>query len=77
MKAIGTDNIVGQTLQDEHIQIYGWINPGGNVSTAKTGYGGNAPAAYAFTPNIVELDQAVVYVERVTVQMDHIDWAFA
>jgi len=61
-----------------HIQIYGWINPGGNVSSAKTGYGANAPAAYAFTPNIVQLDQAVVYVERVpdTVQMDHIDWGF-
>ena len=78
MKAIGTDNVVGKTLEDEHIQIYGWINPGGNVSTAKTGYNGNFPAAYAFTPNIVQLDQAVVYVERVpdTVQMDHIDWGF-
>jgi hypothetical protein len=78
MKAIGTDNIVGQTLNEEHIQIYGWINPGGNVSSAKSGYAGNAPAAYAFTPNIVQLDQAVVYVERIpdTVQMDHIDWGF-
>jgi len=78
MKAIGTDNIVGQTLNDEHIQIYGWINPGGNVSSAKTGYNGNAPAAYAFTPNIIDLDQAVVYIERVpdTVQQDHIDWGF-
>jgi len=37
MKAIGTDNIVGQTLNDEHIQIYGWLNPGGNVSSAKQG----------------------------------------
>ena len=78
MKAIGTDNIVGSTLNDEHIQIYGWINAGGNVSSAKTGYAGNFPAAYMYTPNIVELDQAVVYVERVpdTVQMDHIDWGF-
>ena len=78
MKAIGTDNIIGQTLNDAHIQIYGWINPGGNVSTAKTGYGGNAPAAYMYVPNIFQLDQAVVYVERVpdTVQQDHIDWGF-
>lgn len=65
MKAIGSDNIVGQTLQDQHIQIYGWINPGGNVSTAKTGYNGNAPVGYAFNPNIAQLDQAVIYVERI------------
>jgi hypothetical protein len=78
MKAIGTNNIVGQTLNDEHIQIYGWINAGGNVSSAKQGYGANFPAAYAYTPNIVDLDQAVVYVERIpdTVQQDHIDWGF-
>jgi hypothetical protein len=78
MKAIGNDNVVGKTLEDAHIQIYGWINPGGNVSSAKTGYNGNFPAAYAYVPNIVQLDQAVVYVERVpdTVQMDHIDWGF-
>jgi uncharacterized protein YfaS (alpha-2-macroglobulin family) len=78
MKAIGNDNVVGKTLEDAHIQIYGWINPGGNVSSAKTGYNANFPAAYAYTPNIVQLDQAVVYVERVpdTVQKDHIDWGF-
>ena len=77
MKAIGPGP-VGKTLEDEHIQIYGWVEAGGNVSTAKTGYGGNAPAAYMFTPNIVQLDQAVIYVERVpdTVQQDHMDWGF-
>jgi len=42
MKAIGPGP-VGKTLEDEHIQIYGWVEAGGNVSTAKTGYGGNAP----------------------------------
>jgi hypothetical protein len=77
MKGIGPGP-VGQALEDAHIQIYGWVETGGNVSTAKTGYGGNAPAAYAFTPNILQLDQAVIYVERVpdTVQQDHIDWGF-
>jgi hypothetical protein len=77
MKAI-SPGPVGKTLEDEHIQIYGWVETGGNVSTAKTGYGGNAPAAYMFTPNIVQLDQAVIYVERVpdTVQQDHMDWGF-
>ncbi|MEJ0092517.1 MAG: outer membrane beta-barrel protein [Methylocella sp.] len=69
---------IGKPLEDAHIQIYGWIDAGGNVSTAKTGYAGNAPAAYSYTPNILQLDQAVMYVERVpdTVQQDHIDWGF-
>lgn len=77
MKAIGPGP-VGQALEDAHIQIYGWAEAGGNVSTAKTGYGGNAPAAYMYTPNILELDQAVLYMERVpdTVQQDHVDWGF-
>ena len=40
--------------------------------------GGNAPAGYDYTPNTVQLDQAVIYVERLpdTVQNDHIDWGF-
>src|SRR5208337_4852335 len=31
-----------------------------------------------YTPNLVQLDQAVIYVERVPdeVQQDHIDWGF-
>jgi hypothetical protein len=69
---------VGKALEDAHIQVYGWADVGGNVSTAKTGYNGNFPAAYSFVPNIVQLDQAVLYVERLpdTVQKDHIDWGF-
>ena len=36
------------------------------------------PAAYDYTPNTFQLDQAVVYFERLpdTVQTDHIDWGF-
>jgi len=78
MKAIGTDNPVGKTLEDAHIQIYGWVNVGGNFSTAHTGYAGNAPAAYSYTPDTLQLDQAVMYIERVpnTVQQDYVDWGF-
>ena len=78
MKAIGPGPL-GKTLEDLHIQIYGWVNGGGNLSTATTGYGGNAPAAYMYTPNLIQLDQAVVYIERVPdeVQQDHIDWGFS
>jgi len=78
MKALIGGTPIGKPLEDAHVQIYGWVNVGGNYSTAKTGYNGNAPVAYAFTPDILQLDQAVVYIERVpdTVQKDHFDWGF-
>lgn len=77
MVAIANTDL-GKALNDAHIQVYGWINAGGNISTNTTRPGGNAPAAYMYTPNTVQLDQAVVYIERLpdTVQKDHIDWGF-
>jgi hypothetical protein len=76
MVALGNTS-AGQWLNDNHIQVYGWINAGGNFST-NTVRGGNAPAAYDYNPNTVQLDQAVIYFERLpdTVQKDHIDWGF-
>jgi len=67
----------GNWLNDNHIQIYGWLDPGGNLST-NTVRGGNNPAAYSYNPNTVQLDQAVLYIERLpdTVQKDHVDWGF-
>ncbi len=69
---------VGRFLNDNHIQVYGWVDPGGNISSSTRRPAGNAPIGYAYTPNTVQLDQAVVYVERTpdTVQTDHIDWGF-
>lgn len=69
---------LGKAMSDAHIQVYGWVNAGGNLSNMTTKPGGNAPAAYMYTPNTFQLDQAVVYVERLpdTVQKDHIDWGF-
>ncbi|MGP0092975.1 MAG: outer membrane beta-barrel protein [Xanthobacteraceae bacterium] len=70
---------VGAFLNDHNLQVYGWINGGFNISTNTPGrFGGNAPAAYMFTPDTLTLDQAVLYFERVpdTVQKDHIDWGF-
>ena len=74
----------GQRLKDSRFTIYGWIEPGGNISTSHskfnyaTGTGGNTPAAYSFEPNTVQLDQAAVYIERTPdeVQLDHFDWGF-
>jgi hypothetical protein len=67
----------GTWMNDAHIQVYGWVDPGGNLSS-NTQRGGNAPAAYSYNPNTVQLDQAVIYFERLpdTVQKDHVDWGF-
>ena len=67
----------GRALASTGMQVYGWVNFGGNLSNSRAP-GGNAPAAYDFDPNVVQLDQAVVYIERVpdTVQTDHIDYGF-
>jgi hypothetical protein len=66
----------GKWLSDNHFQIYGWLDPGFNISNNTRQPGGNAPIAYAYTPNTVQLDQAVIYLDRFpdTVQTDHIDW---
>ncbi len=76
MAALG-NTTAGEWMSENHIQVYGWINGGGNLSTNSV-RGGNAPAAYDYNPNTVQLDQAVVYFERLpdTVQKDHIDWGF-
>jgi hypothetical protein len=82
---------VGKVLSDTGIQIYGWVDVGGNISSsAKTNCGShvgaqggcnfnvNAPAAYDYNANSVQLDQSVLYIERTpdTVQTDHWDWGF-
>jgi hypothetical protein len=76
MAALG-NTAMGKWMNDMHIQVYGWVDPGGNLST-NTVRGGNAPAAYSYNPNTVQLDQAVLYIERLpdTVQRDHVDWGF-
>jgi hypothetical protein len=69
---------VGKWLQDTGIQIYGWVDPGFNISSNTVKKLGNAPVNYAAYPNTVQLDQAVIYIERApdTVQTDHVDWGF-
>ena len=72
------DTALGRWMSSANLQLYGWVNGGFNVSTNSQQPGGNAPIAYAYTPNTLQLDQAVVYLERVpdTVQSDHVDWGF-
>jgi hypothetical protein len=59
-------------------KIYGWFDGGFNVSTSNRGKYANAPAAYDVIPNSVQLDQAVLYIERLPdeVQRDHFDWGY-
>ena len=62
-------------LKKAKIKVYGWLNPGFNLSTSKNS---NQPLSYAIVPNKIEMDQAVLRFERVpdTAQTDHVDWGF-
>jgi hypothetical protein len=75
MTAIANTGL-GKTMADNNFQLYGWVDVGANISSSTTKPGGNAPAAYLYTPNTVQLDQFVVYLDRFpdTVQKDHVDW---
>jgi hypothetical protein len=81
----------GQWLSKTGIQAYGWVDFGGNLSSSAgkgcgssqgaqggCNYNVNAPSAYAYNANTVQMNQAVIYLERTpdTVQTDHIDWGF-
>jgi hypothetical protein len=56
-------------------KVYGWISPSGNLSTSRDR---NSPETNDIYSNRVELDQAVVYAERLpdSVQRDHVDFGF-
>lgn len=68
----------GDAWKASKIQMYGWIDPGFNISSSDYGKFANAPAAYAQVPDSIQLDQVTFYIERVpdTVQTDHFDWGF-
>jgi hypothetical protein len=74
----------GEAWKDSRIDIYGWFEPGGNVSTSSepfnklTGTGGNYPMAYSYESNTVQLDQFALYIERTPdeIQRDQFDWGF-
>jgi len=71
----------GQQIKDSKVQLYGWVNFSGNISTShpsKTSENGNFPLVYDIRPNRMELNQIVLYLERLPNenQTDHIDWGF-
>ena len=65
----------GKAWEKSRIKIYGWFEGSLNLSTSRQS---NLPTAYDIFPNRVELDQAVLYIERLpdTVQTDSVDWGF-
>src|SRR5579871_311073 len=65
----------GTLLNDNRINVYGWIDVGGNASNSRNS---NVPLSYNVTPNSVQLDQAILRFERVpdSVQIDRMDWGF-
>ena len=66
---------LGHWMQDNRIEVYGWINPSANISSSSHT---NYPLSYATRPNRVEFDQFLFRIERIpdTVQTDHVDWGF-
>jgi len=71
----------GDAWKRSKIQFYGWINFSGNISTSDAGgktQNGNFPLIYDLRPNRMELNQIVLYIERLPdeAQTDHIDWGF-
>jgi len=67
---------LGKALDAARIRVYGWINPG--VELSNTSALNTFPISYNPLANRIELDQAVLRIERDpdTVQQDHSDWGF-
>jgi Putative beta-barrel porin-2, OmpL-like. bbp2 len=71
----------GDAWKRSKVQLYGWVNFSGNISTShpsNTSQNGNFPLVYDIRPNRMELNQIVLYLERLPDenQTDHIDWGF-
>ena len=62
-------------LENARTKIYGWIAPSIDFSTSGTN---NFPVSYDIFPNKIQLNQAVIYVERLpnTVQKHHFDYGY-
>jgi Putative beta-barrel porin-2, OmpL-like. bbp2 len=62
-------------LNDSRTKVYGWVATSIDFSTSSQN---NFPVSYDIFPNKIQVNQAVVYVERLpdTVQNDHFDWGY-
>ncbi len=71
----------GEAWKKSKVQLYGWVNFSGNISTSHNtsrGQNANFPLVYDIRSNRMELNQFVLYLERLPNenQTDHIDWGF-
>jgi hypothetical protein len=75
----------GKYWYDNRIQLYGWWTVSGNVSSSGAKDGNfaqnqtaNYPEVYDERSDRVEMDQFVIYLERMADenQLDHVDWGF-
>jgi hypothetical protein len=69
----------GKAWYDSRIQFYGWWTVSGNLSSSHNYANGaipNYPEVYDERSDRVEMDQFVMYIERMADenQLDHIDW---
>ena len=62
-------------LENSRTKVYGWLAGSFNFSTSAQN---NFPVSYDIFPNKIELNQAVVYIERLadTVQNTHFDYGY-
>jgi Putative beta-barrel porin-2, OmpL-like. bbp2 len=62
-------------LENSRTKVYGWVAGSFNFSTSAQN---NFPVSYDIFPNKIQLNQAVVYIERLpdTVQTSHFDWGY-
>jgi hypothetical protein len=62
-------------MESSRTKVYGWVAGSVNASTSSKN---NFPLSYDIFPNRVEMNQAVVYIERLpnTVHKAHFDWGF-
>jgi Putative beta-barrel porin-2, OmpL-like. bbp2 len=62
-------------LENSRTKVYGWVAGSFNFSTSAQN---NFPVSYDIFPNKIEMNQAVVYIERIpdTVQNNYFDWGY-
>ncbi len=75
-KAFAQSSDLGKILDKNGVRVYGWINAGAEESNSSAI--NTYPISYNPVANRIELDQAVVRLERDpdTVQQDHADYGF-
>jgi hypothetical protein len=75
-KTLAGESDFGKLLDKNRVRVYGWVDGGAEFSNSSSL--NTFPISYNDVPNRIELDQAVIRLERDpdTVQQDHVDYGF-